>query len=78
MMVLLEEWFCDPGRMVGPREESHGHSLLRSIKDCLWMTSVLSNLSCHHISIIMERMSQLPFLLWPLMRDPRYVAEGAM
>ena len=78
MMVLSEEWFCDPGRMVGPREESHGHSPLRSIEDRQWMTSVLSNLSCYHISIIMERMSQLPSLPWPLMRGPRYVAKGAM
>ena len=36
--------------MVGPRETSLGHSPLRSIKDRPWMTSILRNLLCYHIS----------------------------
>ena len=39
---------------------------------------VLRNLSCYHISEIMERMSQIPSLPWPFMCGPRYVAKGAM
>jgi len=55
---LMEEQSHDPGGRIGPREESHGP--LGSFMDRPWMTAVLSNLSCSHISEIMERMSQIP------------------
>ena len=64
--------------MVGPIEESHGYSPLESFKYRPWMTLVLSNLSCYHISETMESMIHIPSLSSPLMRGPRYVAKGAM